>query len=81
MFVWQTISMTPRELISRVGGPTVLARALRLRHSTPILWKEIPPKHCPTIEAAFGIPREQLRPDLYRQPLPTRAKRKEAAHV
>ncbi|PYD77771.1 hypothetical protein CFR80_17425 [Komagataeibacter oboediens] len=66
MFVWQTRIMTPKELLRRVGGPSVLARALRLRHSTPILWREIPPHHCPTIEALFSIPREELRPDLFR---------------
>ncbi|MGX7346372.1 YdaS family helix-turn-helix protein [Acetobacter pasteurianus] len=67
MFVWQTYDMEPRKLISRVGGPTVLARGLGLRHSTPLLWKRIPPHHCPTIERIFGIPREELRPDLFKR--------------
>lgn len=67
MFVWQTFDMEPKELISRVGGPTVLARELGLRHSTPLLWRRIPPHHCATIECAFGIPREELRPDLFKR--------------
>jgi len=65
MFVWQTFGMTPKELIALVGGPSALAKVLGVKHSTPILWKEIPPHHCPSIEANFGIPREQLRPDLF----------------
>ncbi|WP_369415018.1 transcriptional regulator [Acetobacter orientalis] len=67
MFVWQTYVMEPKELISRVGGPTILARELGLRHSTPLLWKSIPPHHCPAIEEAFSIPREELRPDLFKR--------------
>jgi len=63
--------MTPKELIGCVGGPTALSKALGLRHSTPLLWKAIPPHHCPEIERKFGIPRERLRPDLFeRTPAP-----------
>ncbi|MFT8718783.1 YdaS family helix-turn-helix protein [Acetobacter sp.] len=59
--------MKPRDLIARVGGPSVLGKALGVKHSTPILWKEIPAHHCPVIEREFGIPREELRPDLFRR--------------
>lgn len=60
------LGMEPKELISRVGGPTNLSRALGLRgHTSPIRWKRIPPHHCAAIEREFGIPREALRPDLY----------------
>jgi len=36
-------------------------------------WHEIPPVHCPVIERKFGIPREQLRPDLFARPIPEAA--------
>ncbi|MXV35790.1 MULTISPECIES: YdaS family helix-turn-helix protein [unclassified Saccharibacter] len=64
--------MKPRELIQAVGGPTRLARALKRSHTAVILWKEIPPHHVIAIESKFGIPREQLRPDLYPPRRPTR---------
>ena len=60
--------MEPQELTDRVGGPTNLSRALGLKgHTSPIRWKRIPPHHCPAIERAFGIPREELRPDLFKR--------------
>ncbi|MEW9272377.1 YdaS family helix-turn-helix protein [Gluconobacter oxydans] len=68
--------MTPRDLIAKVGGAVRLSRALGHRtHSSVLKWKSIPVQHVLTIEGIFGIPREQLRPDLYRQTLPTRPKR------
>lgn len=66
--------MTPKDLIGCVGGPSKLASALGVRHSTPLNWKAIPPHHCPVIEQVFGIPREELRPDLFdRRPAPAPA--------
>ncbi|GBR03935.1 transcriptional regulator [Acetobacter oeni] len=59
--------MTPRELIDRVGGASVVAKALGVCRTTPMLWKKIPPHHCPAIERAFDIPREELRPDLFQR--------------
>jgi len=58
--------MNPKELFSRTGGTLKLSRALGLRsHSSLLRWKQIPHQHCPTIERAFGIPRHELRPDLF----------------
>lgn len=60
--------MEPKDLLSLVGGPTKLSRALGLSgHTSPLRWKAIPPHHCPTIEREFNIPREDLRPDLFRR--------------
>lgn len=59
--------MEPSELRKRVGGCKKLAEGLGLRsHSAVLKWNKIPDKHIVTIEEKFGIPREQLRPDLYR---------------
>ncbi|WEQ51183.1 hypothetical protein LV478_11645 [Komagataeibacter oboediens] len=59
--------MTPQELIARVGGPSRISQALGLRaHTTPMRWKTIPDHYVVAIEAATGIPREELRPDLFR---------------
>ncbi|MCP1197008.1 helix-turn-helix domain-containing protein [Acetobacter senegalensis] len=58
--------MEPSELRKRVGGCKRLAESIGLRsHSAVLKWKRIPDKHIIAIESAFGIPREELRPDLY----------------
>lgn len=58
---------TPLSLVKKMGGPVAVARALRLRSHTGVYaWKVIPAHHVITLEAQFGIPREELRPDLYR---------------
>lgn len=44
----------------------VAARALGLTPSAVSQWKRVPVKHLLAVEAATGIPRELLRPDLYR---------------
>lgn len=60
--------MEPKELISKVGSAMRLSRAVGHRsHSTVLKWRSIPPHHCPTIERIFGIPREELRPDLFKR--------------
>jgi len=73
MFVWQTLSMTPKELIAQIGGSAVLAAPLGISRVTPLNWRQIPPHHCPVIEREFGIPREELRPDLFARPTPEAA--------
>lgn len=53
------------------GGPTNLARALGIRHGAIRSWHEagrIPAERVPAVERATGIPRHQLRPDLYDDP-------------
>lgn len=58
---------TPLSLVRKMGGPVAVARALRLRSHTGVYsWKVIPAHHVVTLEAQFGISREELRPDLYR---------------
>jgi DNA-binding transcriptional regulator YdaS (Cro superfamily) len=46
-------------------GVKKLADGIGLSISTVSLWKMIPPKHVLAIEKLTGIPREELRPDLY----------------
>lgn len=50
--------------ISRVE----LARRLGITSQAISQWKKIPAERVVDIEAVTGIPREQLRPDLYRRP-------------
>jgi DNA-binding transcriptional regulator YdaS (Cro superfamily) len=54
-----------RELRSRYKA-AVVARALGLTPQAVSAWRRFPAERLLEIEAATGIPREQLRPDLYR---------------
>lgn len=49
----------------QVGGVTKLAKEIGIKHNGFYAWKEIPAKHVPAISKATGIPRHELRPDLY----------------
>jgi DNA-binding transcriptional regulator YdaS (Cro superfamily) len=48
------------------GGTTALANKLGISKQAVSMWKKIPAERVIAIEAATGIPREELRPDLYR---------------
>ncbi|MXV58403.1 hypothetical protein GS537_06430 [Saccharibacter sp. EH60] len=41
-------------------------------HTSVLKWKRVPAHHVIAVEALTGIPREQLRPDLYPPRRPTR---------
>jgi TorA maturation chaperone TorD len=51
--------------INAVGGVTSLSRALGVSQPAVSGWKRIPPDRVLAVEAATGIPRTALRPDLY----------------
>jgi DNA-binding transcriptional regulator YdaS (Cro superfamily) len=55
----------------RAGGMRALARAIGIHYQNIQGWKRIPAERMIAIETATGIPREQLRPDLF---VPRRAK-------
>jgi DNA-binding transcriptional regulator YdaS (Cro superfamily) len=52
--------------IKAAGGPRRLARALGLTRQAIYLWKRIPADRILQVEAVTKIPREKLRPELYR---------------
>ncbi|WP_182355735.1 helix-turn-helix domain-containing protein [Komagataeibacter europaeus] len=59
--------MKPAELISRAGGACKLSRALGMKtHSAVLKWKAIPVCHLIRIEQIYAIPREELRPELFK---------------
>jgi DNA-binding transcriptional regulator YdaS (Cro superfamily) len=53
--------------IKGAGGLRALGRALGVAHTSLLGWTSIPAKHLLRIEEITGIPREQLRPDLFRK--------------
>jgi len=49
----------------QVGGLAELARRLGIKHTAFYRWKSVPPRRVLQIEKLTGIPREEMRPDLY----------------
>jgi DNA-binding transcriptional regulator YdaS (Cro superfamily) len=56
------------EVIKRAGGLTVLAKIVSRHHATVLRWTRVPAEHARAIEQATGIPRHELRPDLWDPP-------------
>jgi DNA-binding transcriptional regulator YdaS (Cro superfamily) len=55
-------------LVERVGGQSALAALLGIKQQSIYEWvkrKRIPAERVVEIESATGIPRHDLRPDLY----------------
>jgi len=65
--------MSPDSLIRRVGGVTALAELLGVaNHTTISKWRargRIPAERVPEISRLTGIPRHELRPDLWEEPV------------
>lgn len=57
-----------QKAINAVGSASELGKRLGITSQAISQWQRIPIRKLIEIEAATGIPREQLRPDLYRQP-------------
>lgn len=55
--------------VRAAGGQTALARLLGIAQSTVATWlrrkNELPPQYVLPVEKALGIPRHELRPDIY----------------
>jgi DNA-binding transcriptional regulator YdaS (Cro superfamily) len=51
----------------KVGGIVALSQACGLSRGAASLWREIPVNHLQKIERLTGIPREVLRPDIFRK--------------
>ncbi len=51
-----------------MGGWDVLATRLGLTRQALQQWREIPPRRVKAIERITGIPRHELRPDLWDRP-------------
>lgn len=52
------------------GRVTQLATSCGVTHSAVLQWKEVPPIHAATVERVTGIPKEELRPDVFRTEQP-----------
>jgi hypothetical protein len=54
--------------IAEAGGVRALARLVGRTAGAVAGWQRIPVEHVLTIEKATGIPKEELRPDIYLPP-------------
>lgn len=59
--------MNIKDIIQKAGGVCSLARQLGVRHVSVIRWKEVPVKRLLEVERITGVPREELRPDIFRR--------------
>jgi DNA-binding transcriptional regulator YdaS (Cro superfamily) len=51
--------------IEKAGGATALAVALGVKHQAIYAWRRCPAERVLAVEAASGVSRSELRPDLY----------------
>lgn len=51
--------------IKKAGGYTALAKQLGVSRPAVARWSLCPPMRVLAVEAVTGVPRQQLRPDLY----------------
>jgi TorA maturation chaperone TorD len=54
--------------IQAVGGVSELARRVGISQPSVSNWDKVPAERVLAVEAATGVPRMRLRPDLYREP-------------
>jgi DNA-binding transcriptional regulator YdaS (Cro superfamily) len=58
-----------RRAIVAAGGPKRLGEALKISGPAISQWKMCPPKRVPGVSDITGVPRHELRPDLYEAPV------------
>ena len=64
-------AMNGMELIRATRGLSAkVARELGLTRGAIAQWNEVPPERVPEVSRISGIPRHQLRPDLWEPPFP-----------
>ena len=53
------------KIIKAAGGYNVLARKLGISNQAVRKWRRVPRQRLARVERLTGVPRQQLRPDLY----------------
>jgi DNA-binding transcriptional regulator YdaS (Cro superfamily) len=55
-----------REAIEKAGGVNALGRKLGISGQAVQKWRRVPAERIVDIERLTGVPRDKLRPDLYK---------------
>lgn len=63
-----------RRAIEKVGGLAGIAKPLGISEQAVSQWDEVPPLRVLAVEQVSGVPRHELRPDLYPEPTPAEAR-------
>lgn len=64
-----------QKAVTIMGGYTALAKELGIDRNAIRRWHSVPDHWIIKIESLTGVPREELRPDLYLAPRPVPRKR------
>jgi DNA-binding transcriptional regulator YdaS (Cro superfamily) len=56
------------EIIRRGGGASKIAHAIGRHHTSILGWTRVPAEHARAVETLTGIPKHELRPDLWDRP-------------
>lgn len=54
--------------VERADGPAALGRALKISSAAISQWKKVPALRVLDVERITGVPRHELRPDIYPPP-------------
>ena len=54
-----------RAIAQKVGGVVALSKAIGLSRTAVSQWTRVPAERIAAVERITGVPRHQLRPDLY----------------
>ena len=54
-----------KQAIKNAGGATKLGQELGISHAAISQWDQVPPLRVLEVERITGVPRHELRPDLY----------------
>ena len=62
--------MKTKELIARLGGPSIVGKVVGVSHSAVCQWTRIPAHHCAALANWSAmqdkpVSREEMRPDLW----------------
>ncbi|MDF2975211.1 MAG: nitrate reductase delta subunit [Microvirga sp.] len=64
-----------KKAVAAMGGVSAFARALGVDRTAPYKWRRgVPAERVIAIERLTGVPREELRPDLYEKRSAARAR-------
>lgn len=62
------LTQAAKYAVEKAGGGAKVARPLNLQRQAVYQWKRVPAEHVITLEKLSGVPRHEIRPDIYPAP-------------